>query len=76
MLEALDRIDARAIFVASSGAAAAAEDPTASPAMSVYGWLKKGDEDAFAGWAEERGRRAVICRIFALSGPAHQQARK
>jgi UDP-glucuronate decarboxylase len=69
VLQALDRIDAHSVFVASSGAAAVAEDATASPAMRLYGSLKKADEDAFARWAKERGRRAVICRIFALSGP-------
>jgi nucleoside-diphosphate-sugar epimerase len=69
VLEALDVIDARAVFVASSGAAAVADDLSASPAMRLYGSLKKADEEAFARWAQERGRRAVIARIFALSGP-------
>jgi UDP-glucuronate decarboxylase len=69
VLDALDAIDARAIFVASSGAAARADDPAAPFAMQLYGSLKKADEDAFAKWAEQRHRRAVICRIFALSGP-------
>jgi nucleoside-diphosphate-sugar epimerase len=69
VLDALDVIDARAIFVASSGAAARADDPAASFAMRLYGSLKKADEDAFAEWAKRRHRRAVICRIFALSGP-------
>lgn len=69
VLDALDKIDARAVFVASSGAAAVAENEDATPAMRLYGSLKKADEDSFARWAEERRRRAVICRIFALSGP-------
>ena len=69
VLDALDAIDARAVFVASSGAARFAEEPGASPAMRLYGALKLADEEAFAGWAESRGRRAVISRIFALSGP-------
>jgi len=69
VLEALDMIGATAIFVASSGAAEFVDDPTASPSMRLYGSLKKADEDAFANWAEVRGRRAVIARIFALSGP-------
>lgn len=69
VLRALDFIGAMAVFVASSGAAGFADDPAASPSMRLYGSLKKADEDAFAGWAEERGRRAVIARIFALSGP-------
>jgi nucleoside-diphosphate-sugar epimerase len=69
VLEALDMIGATAVFVASSGAAEFADDPTAPTAMRLYGSLKKGDEQAFARWAEERGARAVIARIFALSGP-------
>lgn len=69
VLDALDAIDARAVFVASSGAAAFADDPTASEAMRLYGSLKKADEDAFSAWADSHGRRAVIARIFALSGP-------
>jgi nucleoside-diphosphate-sugar epimerase len=70
VLEALDMIGATAVFVASSGAAGFADDPAApTAAMRLYGSLKKGDEQAFAGWAEQRGARAVIARIFALSGP-------
>lgn len=69
VLEALDMIGATAVFVASSGAAELAGDAAASPAMQVYGSLKKADEDMFARWADERGTRAVIARIFALSGP-------
>lgn len=69
VLDALDDIGATAVFVASSGAAQCADDPAASSAMRLYGSLKKADEDAFARWAEENGRRAVIARIFALSGP-------
>jgi UDP-glucuronate decarboxylase len=69
VIEALDMIGASAVFVASSGAAEYADDPAASPAMRLYGSLKKADENAFASWAEECGRRAVIARIFALSGP-------
>jgi len=69
VLESLDMIGATALFVASSGAAEFADDPNASPAMRLYGSLKKADEDMFARWAEERGARAVIARIFALSGP-------
>jgi nucleoside-diphosphate-sugar epimerase len=69
VLDALDVIGAKAVFVASSGAAAFAEDPAVSIAMRLYGSLKKADEDSFARWAEEGGRRAVVARIFALSGP-------
>jgi nucleoside-diphosphate-sugar epimerase len=69
VLEALDMIGATAVFVASSGAAEFADDAAASPAIRLYGSLKKADEEAFAKWAEERGTRVVIARIFALSGP-------
>ena len=69
VLESLDMIGATAVFVASSGAAEFADDPAALSAMRLYGSLKKADESAFARWAEERGRRAVIARIFAVSGP-------
>lgn len=69
VLGSLDRIGAEGIFVSSSGAAAFADDPNASPAMRLYGRLKKDDERMFAGWAEAAGKRAVIARIFNLSGP-------
>jgi nucleoside-diphosphate-sugar epimerase len=69
VLDSLDRIGAQAVFVASSGAAAYADDATAAPAMRLYGALKREEEVAFSQWAEQRGRRAVVCRLFALSGP-------
>lgn len=67
--EALDRIDAEAVFVASSGAATRADDPEASPAMRLYGRMKRDDEARFAAWAQARGTRAVIARIFNITGP-------
>ncbi len=69
VLEALDMIGATAVFVASSGAAGLADNPESPTDMRLYGSLKKADEDAFAQWAKDRGTRAVIARIFALSGP-------
>jgi UDP-glucuronate decarboxylase len=69
VLAALDTIDAAGVFVASSGATYKAEDPAASPAMRLYGALKREDEDSFAAWAEARNKRAVIGRIFNLTGP-------
>ena len=69
VLDSLDAIGANAVFVASSGAARSAGDPAAAPAMRLYGSLKKVDEDAFAAWAEQGDRRAVIARIFNLAGP-------
>lgn len=69
VLAALDAIGADGVLVASSGAAAFADDATASPAMRLYGRLKRDDEDAFARWAERDGKTAVIPRIFNIAGP-------
>ena len=69
VLQALDALGAEGVFVASSGAAARADDPAASPAMRLYGSLKREDEDAFASWAADRGKTAVIARIHNLAGP-------
>lgn len=69
VLKALDPIGAEAIFVASSGAAAKADDPDAGAAMRLYGALKLEDEQRFAAWADATGNRAVIARIYALTGP-------
>lgn len=69
LIGALNAIDAEAIFVASSGAATKADDPAASPAMRLYGAMKRDDETRFAAWAEAHGRRVVIGRIFNITGP-------
>jgi nucleoside-diphosphate-sugar epimerase len=69
VMAALDPIGAEAIFVASSGAAYRAGDPAASAAMRLYGELKQEDEIRFERWAQEPGRRAVIARIFNVTGP-------
>jgi nucleoside-diphosphate-sugar epimerase len=69
VLKALDPIGATGVFVASSGAACAADDPDAAASLRLYGGLKREDEHAFAAWAEEGDRRAAIARIFNLSGP-------
>jgi len=69
LLDSLDAIGAEAVFVASSGAATRADDTAASPAMRLYGGLKREQEELFADWAERRSKRAVIARIFNLSGP-------
>lgn len=68
VLKALNPIGAEAIFVASSGAAAKVDDPDAGAAMRLYGALKREDEERFAAWADETGHRAVIARIYALTG--------
>lgn len=69
VLDALKPIGAQALFLASSGAAAKANDPAASPAMRLYGAMKRDDEDVFAHWAQNTGHRAVIGRVHAISGP-------
>lgn len=69
VLQALDPIGARAVFVPSSGAAYAAHDPQATPAARLYGRLKADDEATFHAWAEAASKRAVIARVFNLSGP-------
>ncbi|MDB5712885.1 MAG: hypothetical protein JWO15_282 [Sphingomonadales bacterium] len=69
VLDAFRHIDVEAVFLASSGAATKAQDLTASPAMRLYGAMKRNDEALFASWAIEHGRRAVIGRIFNITGP-------
>lgn len=69
VLAALDNIGVEAVFLASSGAALRADDAAAAPAMRLYGALKRDDEDRFAAMAKATGRRLVIARIFALTGP-------
>lgn len=69
VLNALDAIGTEGVFVASSGAAGFAQDVNASAAMRLYGFLKCEDEEAFAAWADEQMKRAVLARIFNLSGP-------
>jgi UDP-glucuronate decarboxylase len=65
----LDAIGADRLFVASSGAAAFADDDQAAPDLRLYGQLKRADELLFAQWARAAAdRRAVIARIFSLSG--------
>jgi UDP-glucuronate decarboxylase len=66
---ALDPIGALAVFVPSSGAAYAAHDTRAAPAARLYGRLKLDDEATFQAWAEAADKRAVIARVFNLSGP-------
>ncbi|MBT0668674.1 NAD(P)-dependent oxidoreductase [Novosphingobium profundi] len=70
--EALDPIGVDRLFVASSGAAAFADDPQAAAPLRLYGRLKCEDEVLFARWANaraDRGVRAAIGRIYSVSGP-------
>ncbi|MCI4590449.1 NAD-dependent epimerase/dehydratase family protein [Sphingobium sp. BYY-5] len=69
VLNAVSTLPVEAAFVASSGAASKVTDPFASPAMRLYGQMKLDDEARFADWAEGHGRRAVISRIFNITGP-------
>ncbi len=69
VLDALDIIGATGVFVASSGAAYMAQDPAAEASKRLYGQLKLEDETAFTEWAEGRGARAAIARVFNVSGP-------
>ena len=69
VFHALGPIGVNAVFVASSGAAYRADDPTAAPAMRLYGGLKRDQEAMFANWATASGKRAIVARIFNISGP-------
>lgn len=71
VLDALDSMGVDRLFVASSGAAAFADDLTAAEDLRLYGQLKREDEVRFAEWARSmpNQRRAVIARIYSLSGP-------
>jgi len=69
VLDASDAIGVDAAFISSSGAAKFADDMLTKQAMRLYGTLKREDEDAFAAWAEHRGKTLAIARIFNLSGP-------
>jgi len=69
VLDALDRIGAEGVFVPSSGAVYKIDDPDAQASMRLYGRLKLEDEAAFTAWADARGKRVVIARVFNLSGP-------
>ncbi len=68
---ALDPVGVDRLFIASSGAAAFADDIQAKPDLKLYGELKRDDEILFANWAADASqqRRAVIARIFSVSGP-------
>lgn len=70
VLDALDKIGVDRIFLASSGAAAFADDPDAAHDLRLYGRLKRDDEASFAQWAAaDPARRAMIMRIYSMAGP-------
>lgn len=71
ILTAANTIGVDRLFLASSGAAAYADDENAAENLRVYGGLKRADETVFADWARAAPaeRRAVIARIYSVSGP-------
>lgn len=71
VLACLEPIGVDRLFVASSGAAAFANDASAADNLRCYGRLKLDDEALFTGWASEAAdsRRAAIARIYSVSGP-------
>jgi UDP-glucuronate decarboxylase len=69
VLGSLDGIGAQGVFLPSSGAVYLVDQPGAEPSKQVYGRLKLEDEACFGAWAERAGKRAVIARVFNLSGP-------
>jgi len=69
VLESLDRIGAEGVFLPSSGAVYMTDRLEAQASMRLYGRLKLEDEAAFAEWSQGRHKRAVIARVFNLSGP-------
>ncbi len=69
VLDALDAIGARGVFTPSSGAVYRVDRADAAASMRLYGALKLEDERAFSDWSRAPGRRALIARVFNLSGP-------
>lgn len=69
VLTALDPIGATGVFVASSGAVYMADDQTAEASKRLYGKLKLEDEALSTDWGSRSGTRAVITRVFNVSGP-------
>jgi UDP-glucuronate decarboxylase len=70
VFDALEPIGVDRLFLASSGAAAFADDAAAAADLRLYGALKREDEDLFSAWATAApDRRALIMRIHSLSGP-------
>jgi nucleoside-diphosphate-sugar epimerase len=69
VLRALDPIGAEGVFLPSSGAVYMVDRADAQASMRLYGRLKLADEARFSRWAEQDARRAVIARVFNLSGP-------
>jgi UDP-glucuronate decarboxylase len=69
VLDALDGLGAEGVFLPSSGAVYMVDWPQAQASMRLYGRLKLEDEAVIAEWSQRRHKRAVIARVFNLSGP-------
>lgn len=69
VFRSLGPMGAEAVFVASSGAVELVNVPGADPNKAIYGALKLADERRFSAWAVDNDKRAVVARIFGLSGP-------
>lgn len=68
--DVLEPIGVDRLFLASSGAAAFADDAAAASNLRLYGALKREDEELFSAWAAAApDRRALIMRIHSLTGP-------
>lgn len=70
VLDAARALDLKGLFLPSSGAVYTADGALETDlARNPYGVLKLEDETAFTALARERGARALIARVFNLSGP-------
>jgi nucleoside-diphosphate-sugar epimerase len=69
VLESLDRIGARGLFLPSSGAVYMLDNPGSQDSMRLYGEMKLADEARFGAWSDDSGHPVAIARVFNLSGP-------
>ncbi|MEJ8795415.1 NAD(P)-dependent oxidoreductase [Trinickia caryophylli] len=69
LVEFIDTHAMAGMFVPSSGAAYAGLERDNRSDAAIYGRCKLDDERVFAGKAAQNGFRAVIARVFNLSGP-------
>jgi len=69
VLAALGPLGATAAFVPSSGAVYSVGEEGLERRKQLYGQLKREDEDRFSDWSVKQGTRAVVSRVFNLSGP-------
>lgn len=69
LVDFIDRHQVASLFVPSSGAAYAGLERDDRSDAAVYGRCKLDDERTFADKAAQKGFRAVVARVFNLSGP-------